>query len=53
MKNPLSDKYSEKDNLLLVDKVLEGDSKALLSNDYVTKEELQRLITQQNKANEH
>jgi RNA polymerase sigma factor (sigma-70 family) len=29
MKNPLSDKYSEKDNLLLVDKVLDGDSKAL------------------------
>jgi RNA polymerase sigma factor (sigma-70 family) len=29
MKNPLSGKYSEKDNLLLVDKVLEGDSKAL------------------------
>jgi RNA polymerase sigma factor (sigma-70 family) len=29
MKNPLSDKYSEKDNLLLVDKVLNGDSKAL------------------------
>jgi RNA polymerase sigma factor (sigma-70 family) len=29
MKNPLSDKYSEKTNLLLVDKVLEGDSKAL------------------------
>lgn len=29
MKNPLSDKYSEKDNLLLVDSVLNGDSKAL------------------------
>ena len=29
MKNPLSDKYSEKDNLLLVDKVLDGDTKAL------------------------
>ncbi|MGK0314150.1 MAG: RNA polymerase sigma factor (sigma-70 family), partial [Saprospiraceae bacterium] len=29
MKNPLSDKYSEKDNLLLVERVLEGDSKAL------------------------
>jgi len=29
MKNPLSDNYSEKDNLLLVDKVLSGDSKAL------------------------
>jgi RNA polymerase sigma factor (sigma-70 family) len=29
MKNPLSDKYSEKDNLLLVERVLDGDSKAL------------------------
>jgi len=29
MKNPLSDNYSEKDNLLLVDKVLAGDAKAL------------------------
>jgi RNA polymerase sigma factor (sigma-70 family) len=29
MKNPLSVKYSEKENLLLVDKVLVGDSKAL------------------------
>lgn len=29
MKNPLSDKYSEKDSLLLLDKVLDGDSKAL------------------------
>lgn len=29
MKNPLSENYSEKENLILVDKVLEGDSKAL------------------------
>jgi len=29
MKNPLSDKYSEKENISLVDRVLEGDSKAL------------------------
>jgi RNA polymerase sigma factor (sigma-70 family) len=29
MKNPLSINYSEKENLALVDKVLEGDSKAL------------------------
>jgi RNA polymerase sigma factor (sigma-70 family) len=29
MKNPLSEKYSEKENLLLVDKVLNGNSKAL------------------------
>ena len=29
MKNPLSDTYSEKENLILVDRVLEGDSKAL------------------------
>ena len=29
MKNPLSKKYSEEDNLTLVDKVLQGDSKAL------------------------
>jgi len=29
MKNPLSNKYSEKGNLLLVERVLEGDSKAL------------------------
>lgn len=29
MKNPLSDKYSEKENIILVDRVLEGDSKAL------------------------
>mgnify|MGYP000134051526 CR=1 FL=1 len=29
MKNPLSDNYSEEENLNLLDKVLEGDSKAL------------------------
>jgi RNA polymerase sigma factor (sigma-70 family) len=29
MKNPLADSYSEEENLLLVDKVLGGDSKAL------------------------
>jgi RNA polymerase sigma factor (sigma-70 family) len=29
MNNPLSDKYSEKENQILVDRILEGDSKAL------------------------
>jgi len=29
MKNPLSEKYSEKENLILIDKVLDGNSKAL------------------------